>query len=102
MWVPLPVPFGLGNARQEPPRQRPASTWTTGTSDAEPAISRVLVGNQARQPRLAWLRLRAGGGSGECAQTPDAPQRKRPARPGSDTGNNVLPHKKRGGKLSGS
>ena len=36
---------------------------------------------------------------------PDAPHRKSPARPGSntsDTGNNVLPHKKRGGKLSGS
>jgi hypothetical protein len=33
---------------------------------------------------------------------PDAPHRKRPARPGSNTGNNALPHKKRGGKLSGS
>src|ERR1039458_5851896 len=45
------------------------------------------------------FRLWAGGGSGECAQTPHTG--KRPARPGTNTGNNALPHKKRGAKLSG-
>ena len=30
---------------------------------------------------------------------PDAPHRKGPAMPGTNTGNNALPHKKRGGKL---
>ena len=33
-------------------------------------LSLVLVGSRARQPRLPGFRLWAGGGSGECAQTP--------------------------------
>src|ERR1019366_7106440 len=95
------------------PRQRPASTRTAATA-FHPGLRKAVaalpglrslagVGGQPwRQPRLPGV---SSVGWRQRRVCPDAPHRKSPARPGSntsDTGNNVLPHKKRGGKLSGS
>src|ERR1035437_9799931 len=69
IWVPCPVHFGVGDSRREPPRQRPASTRTAARAFRQglrkaSGLSLMLVGSQARQPRLpgvspvGWRRQR--------------------------------------------
>src|ERR1035437_8905875 len=94
-----------GSAPPAHGQQPPPSTQVSGRPWRRCRVcglSLVLVGSRARQPRLPGV---SSVGWRQRRVCPDAPHRKSPARPGSntsDTGNNVLPHKKRGGKLSGS
>src|ERR1035437_7978890 len=100
-----PARTSRGSAPPAHGQQPPPSTQVSGRPWRRCRVcglSLVLVGSRARQPRLPGV---SSVGWRQRRVCPDAPHRKSPARPGSntsDTGNNVLPHKKRGGKLSGS
>src|ERR1039458_8326614 len=100
-----PARTSRGSAPPAHGQQPPPSTQVSGRPWRRCRVcglSLVLVGSRARQPRLPGV---SSVGWRQRRVCPDGPHKKRPARPGSntsDTGNNVLPHKKRGGKLSGS
>ena len=81
------------NDRREPPWLRPASTRTTATSGAEPAISRVLVGSRARQPRLLGVSTVGWRQRRVC---PDAPHREKTSKAGHQHRQQRSPPQKEG------
>src|ERR1039458_3583763 len=64
MWVPFPAHVGLGNARREPPRQRPDNTRT--------AVRAFRQGLRKAVAALPGLRSLAGVGGQPCAATTPA------------------------------